>query len=97
MPPDHPKLKVTFEGEFLLETATRAEDALRGAVEGAVVSLDFARCSKVDPAGLARLAMAVKSGGGEARLVGLNRCDRRILQYLLGFPSDPQETDVEAG
>jgi ABC-type transporter Mla MlaB component len=93
MPRDHPKLTVAFEGEFLLETAARAEDALRGAVEGAVVSLDFARCSKVDPAGLARLATAVKSAGGEVRLVGLNRRDRRILQYLQGVPSDPQASD----
>ncbi|MCM2332937.1 MAG: STAS domain-containing protein [Anaeromyxobacteraceae bacterium] len=94
---DHPTLTVAFEGEFVLETATRAEEALRGAVEGARVSLDFARCSRVDPAGLARLAMAVKRGGGEARLVGLSRRDRRILQYLLGFPADLQASDVDVG
>lgn len=79
-----PRLQLSFEGSFELDDALRTASQLAGAVSGAHVSLDFARCARVDPAGLARLTGAITGQGGKVTLAGLSRHDLRILHYVLG-------------
>ena len=83
------RLRLSFDGSFDREDALRAAGQLEGSIHGALVSLDFAHCAKVDPAGLAHLTGAITGQGASVELLGLSRQDRRILHYLVGPPRQP--------
>lgn len=83
------KLRLSFDGSFDHEDALRAAGQLEGSVRGALVSLDFAHCAKVDPASLAHLTGAITGQGASVELLGLSRHDRRILNYLVGPLDSP--------
>jgi anti-anti-sigma regulatory factor len=76
------RLVISLSAEFNLSEASRIARQVEGAIEGRVVTLDFAACRLVDISAVAILARVLGEEGGSLMARGLTPEDHLFLECV---------------